>query len=153
MRHLYTRPGASIWECVCDCGATALVTGGNLTRGITRSCGCLRKEKAPLNAIRKHGEAKSKGLAPSREYNIWGGIVQRCCNPRNAAFAHYGGRGISMCDEWRRDFTAFVRDVGRSPSPAHSIDRYPNPDGNYEPGNVRWATPMQQRHNRSAIAS
>jgi hypothetical protein len=73
---------------------------------------------------------------------------QRCTNPRNKRYADYGGRGIQVCDRWRTSFAAFLEDMGRRPSPEHSIDRYPNNDGNYEPGNCRWATAKQQRANR-----
>ena len=83
------------------------------------------------------------------EYEAWAHIVQRCTNPRCKAWKHYGARGISICDEWRRSFESFLAHIGLRPSPKHSIDRINN-DGNYEPGNVRWATLYQQRRNHRA---
>lgn len=74
-------------------------------------------------------------------------MIKRCQNPNHHAYARYGGRGIQVCAEWRKDFAAFLRDVGHRPSPDLSLDRINN-DGNYEPGNVRWATRQQQANNR-----
>jgi hypothetical protein len=74
-------------------------------------------------------------------------MVQRCCNQLNPAHRDYGGRGISIYALWRADFAEFLAYVGRRPSPLHSIDRYPDNNGNYEPGNVRWATRTQQNRN------
>ena len=89
---------------------------------------------------------KRRKLLP--EYAIWTAIKQRCGNPENTAWRWYGGRGISVCERWRRSFKIFLRDVGSKPSPKHSLDRFPNPNGNYEPGNVRWATYKQQLETR-----
>jgi hypothetical protein len=75
-------------------------------------------------------------------------MIQRCTNLRRPEFPHYGGRGIIVCDHWRGAFTAFLADMGRAPSPKHSLDRFPDNDGNYEPGNVRWATAKEQRANQ-----
>jgi hypothetical protein len=74
-------------------------------------------------------------------------MIQRCRNPENPGWKNYGGRGIKVCERWR-SFENFLADMGRKPSPLHSIDRFPNNDGNYEPGNCRWATRFEQRHNR-----
>lgn len=82
------------------------------------------------------------------EYRCWKDMKARCFNRRHKHFAYYGGRGIVVCDRWRNDFTAFLEDVGLRPTPKHTIDRYPNNDGNYEPGNVRWATRAEQVANR-----
>lgn len=89
-----------------------------------------------------HGEAKK-----SKEYEAWCKIKGRCFNPNNKSFYNYGGRGVTVCDRWRLSFTNFLEDVGRAPSPKHSIDRIDN-SGNYEPGNVRWATDIQQANNK-----
>lgn len=103
---------------------------------------------ARVAARRSHGEA---GRATrSSEYRTWGGMVQRCTNPNNSRYSSYGGRGITVCDRWRT-FENFLEDMGRRPSPDHSIDRIDN-DGSYEPGNVRWATKSQQQINRRARA-
>jgi hypothetical protein len=81
-------------------------------------------------------------------YGIWKGILSRCYNPARQNFKNYGGRGIKVCDRWRNSFWAFVEDVGPRPSAQHSLDRYPDNDGDYEPGNVRWATLWEQGENR-----
>jgi hypothetical protein len=99
-----------------------------------------KTRKAP----EKHG-ATSGG--PSGEYTAWVHMIGRCENPNDAKFASYAGRGIKVCEKWRRSFAAFLADVGPRPSPSHSLDRFPNNDGDYEPGNVRWATPSQQQRN------
>lgn len=79
-------------------------------------------------------------------YARWRGIITRCTNPNSIGWAYYGGRGISVCDEWRRSFAAFYAYVGDCPAPDMTLDRIDN-DGNYEPGNVRWATQKEQRAN------
>lgn len=81
------------------------------------------------------------------EYRIWSGMKVRCSNPNFKDWHLYGGRGIKVCEEWLESFEAFFLHIGPRPSPLHSIDRYPNGDGNYEPGNVRWATRKQQARN------
>jgi hypothetical protein len=94
----------------------------------------------------RHGHAKQGGRTP--EYHCWVDIKGRCLNPNMKFYKDYGGRGIKVCDKWKDDFLAFLADVGLRPSPLHTIDRHPNNDGNYEPGNVRWATRDQQVANR-----
>lgn len=91
---------------------------------------------------RTHGEAWK-----TPEYAAWQHIIQRCRNSKNRGYKNYGGRGIRVCEEWANSYAAFLAYVGRRPSPKHSIDRYPNNDGNYEPGNVRWATQSDQVKN------
>jgi hypothetical protein len=81
------------------------------------------------------------------EYSAWSHIVQRCTNSKCKEWPNYGGRGISICQEWRDSYQAFLDHVGPRPSPRHTIDRYPNNDGDYEPGNVRWATMKEQARN------
>ena len=88
----------------------------------------------------KHGQTRTA------EYEAWEHIVQRCTNPKCKVWKDYGGRGITVCAEWRDNFEAFLAHVGKRPSPKHSIDRIDN-DGNYEPGNMRWATMTQQHRN------
>lgn len=83
------------------------------------------------------------GMSRTRVYNIWRGMVRRCHNPKDARYRYYGGRGISVCKEWREDFTRFYADMGEPPTDKHSIDRIKS-DGNYEPGNCRWATQQRQ---------
>lgn len=132
------------WKCRCVCGKELVVRQDCLRSGNTTSCGCQRKVHAAV-AIRKrcttHGQSK---LA---EYFVWKTMKARCRNPKNLEFKNYGGRGIKVCDRWLNSFEAFLGDMGRRPTPAHSIDRINN-DGNYEPGNCRWATWKQQAANR-----
>lgn len=93
----------------------------------------------------RHGGAKNGH--ETGEYKVWAGIKRRCFNANDSSFENYGGRGITMNPTWRISFAAFLRDVGERPSSRHSLDRI-NPNGNYEPGNVRWATPKEQQNNR-----
>jgi hypothetical protein len=138
----------------CDCGTHIVALGKRLKSGDTRSCGCLKDEisGARLRRVRldrtRHGEAKRGGRSP--EYISWRSMINRCGNPKWHAFDRYGGRGITVCERWRASFENFVADMGRRPSPRHSLDRWPDRDGNYEPGNCRWATPVEQARNRGA---
>jgi len=75
-------------------------------------------------------------------------MIDRCKRPSHIGFKYYGGRGIKVCERWRKDFSAFLADMGPKPSQRHTIDRYPDVDGNYEPTNCRWATPSEQRENQ-----
>lgn len=88
------------------------------------------------------------GMSGSPEFKSWHGMLQRCYNETDREFKRYGGRGISVCPRWKESFQNFFDDMGAKPSKGMSIDRYPNNDGNYEPGNCRWATPLQQAQNR-----
>lgn len=92
-----------------------------------------------------HGEA---GAMPSPEYSAWTRMKNRCLNTADPAYPSYGGRGIGISDVWRDNFEAFLADVGRRPSPKHSLDRYPDNNGGYEPGNTRWATMAEQSRNK-----
>lgn len=94
-----------------------------------------------------HGFAR-RGQKRPREYNCWMHMIGRCTNPNHTRFNHYGAKGITVCHRWR-EFKNFIEDMGKAPSKSHSIDRYPNNKGNYEPGNVRWATVEQQNSNRT----
>lgn len=100
--------------------------------------------------IIKHGQAgKNDGSRKrSKVYGAWEAMKSRCYNHNFHYFWRYGGRGIKVCEEWKNDFAAFYKYIGDPPSPQHTLDRYPNRDGNYEPGNVRWATPLEQVVNR-----
>lgn len=139
------RGSSARWLVRCDCGKEKTIwqqqiTGGN--RRFTKSCGCLALE---LNKTRnlKHGACRSGQVTAL--YGIWVAMRGRCRNPNAAGYATHGGRGISVCKQWE-SFEQFAEDVGIRPSSLHSLDRINN-DGNYEPGNVRWATEAQQQRN------
>jgi hypothetical protein len=135
----------SLWTARCDCGNLTSVVGTALTRGKTQSCGCLRAESMRQTARknRRHGEGGNK----SPEYSAWSNMKDRCLNQKHHAYQEYGGRGITVCTRWLV-YENFIADVGRRPSPGHSLDRYPNNNGNYEPGNCRWANRSQQQQNK-----
>ena len=140
----------------CDCGNEKDVLVYSLKGGGTQSCGCLRNERIAAAAAvttskaRRHGE--TVGGKPSIEYAAYRAMIQRCDNEKGASWHRYGGRGIKVCARWRHGendksgVECFIADMGRRPSKWHSLDRYPNNDGNYEPTNCRWATSFEQGH-------
>lgn len=100
-----------------------------------------------LEAAARPPKREQHGMNKSPEHRAWVGMKQRCLNPKKREYKHYGGRGITVAPQWIHSFTTFLADVGPRPSPAHSLDRFPDNNGNYEPGNVRWATQQQQVEN------
>ncbi len=135
--------GRTGWICKCDCGKKKLVGTRELTRGETKSCGCLSEE----NRINFIQAGTSHGRAHTRTYMCWKNMKARCYNPNNSFFKEYGARGITVCKRWRLSFESFYKDMGDKPS-GMTIDRFPDNDGNYEPSNCRWATNSQQSRNK-----
>lgn len=121
------------WLCLCSCGTMRSVSVTTLLRGLSVGCGC-----------QKHGLIKH-GMAGTSIYGIWSAMKYRCSNPNAGEYHNYGGRGIKVCERWQ-SFSNFMADIDPRPSAKHSLDRI-NVDGSYEPGNVRWATDIEQCNN------
>ena len=144
--------GYYAWYCDCDCGGNRITQVGYLRDGLVLSCGCLRSEYSRINGQMSssvktiHGHNTSVfGASPT--YRSWGSMKSRCMNPRAHGYKYYGGRGIKVCERWLHSFKNFLADMGERPD-GLTLDRYPDNDGNYEPGNCRWATWKQQAANR-----
>ena len=132
--------GTTRWNCVCECGTEGIVGGCGLTGGKSKSCGCWNREVAVARHL-------THGLRHVPEYSVWSKMRRRCADPRIHDYHRYGGRGITVCNEWAEDFSAFYRDMGPRPTPKHSIDRIDNNSG-YRPDNRRWATAKEQAQTR-----
>lgn len=130
-------------KCLCDCGTESIVLRCNLKTGNTQSCGCLRKEIEVIASL-THGQTSGKKWSPT--YSVWHGMLQRCLNPKNPRWSDYGGRGITICAEWRQSFEAFLSDMGERPDGC-SIDRIDN-DGPYQKDNCVWVNSTQQNRNK-----
>ena len=132
------------WLCRCDCGTEVVVRQHSLRQGMSESCGCLQREDI---AARSKIMNRTHGRTGTPEYRTWVHMKSRCYNPRVPEYKWYGARGIKMCESWKDSFEAFLADVGPKPGRGYSIDRIDN-DGDYEPGNVRWATQAEQTANQ-----
>lgn len=135
--------GSVVWECQCDCGNKTFVNAPTLNGGKTISCGCARMERVLLS-ITKHGQSYTK------LYGVWGGIKERCFNSNSKSYENYGGRGITVCAEWKDDFLTFKEWAMRNGyKQGLSIDRKNNNLG-YYPENCQWADKKTQQNNRRA---
>lgn len=142
-----TMKGGVYWVCLCECGNEVEIRANDLRNGNAYSCGCYAKEQR-LKANTKHG---CGGKNRTSEYNIWYAMTQRCTYKKCPQYKDYGGRGIKVCNRWLK-FENFISDMGLRPSLNHSLDRFPNINGDYEPNNCRWATRYEQdRGKRSNI--
>lgn len=131
---------STLWRCRCKCGNEKIVVGILLRGGKSFSCGCFKRE-VTIERNTKHGHANKGKISPT--YQTWSGMRRRCTDATRKDYPRYGGRGIKVCERWQ-EFPNFLADMGEKP-PGLTIDRINN-DGDYEPGNCRWATRKEQIH-------
>ncbi len=134
--------GSMKWRCRCDCGTEVAVNGTSLRAGKTKSCGCYQRDAVSASTrkvMTTHGRSRT------RPYRIWCAMYTRCTNPNNKDWHSYGGRGVTVCEQWSK-FENFLSDMGEPPE-GTSIDRI-DPHGSYEPSNCRWASITEQNRNK-----
>ena len=135
--------GEPVWVVRCDCGKGYCCTSSLIRRRKTFEC-----RSCSLSA----GKSATHRGSKDRLYSVWDNMRRRCSNPKTVGYHRYGGRGISVHESWQKDYAAFrnyiLSELGDRPTPKHSLDRI-EPDGNYEPGNLRWATQKEQIANKS----
>ena len=138
------------WKCLCDCGKEVIVAGSRLRNGTSKSCGCLT-----IEASKSRGYSNAQGYSSTKLYTVWNGMKHRCEDPKSKSYRFYGQRGVSICDEWKNDFSAFrkwayesgyVEDVFG----VYTLDRI-DPYGNYEPSNCRWISIAEQQRNKRKV--
>lgn len=134
------------WICKCDCGNVKIVSSKHLCiGGSINSCGCILKE-INTKRLKTHGYTKT-GNKQISEYYAWHSMKDRCLNQNHHAYKNYGGRGITICDEWKDSFECFINDMGFKPTKKHTLDRINNELGYYK-DNCRWALMTVQNKNR-----
>ena len=136
--------GKTRWLCSCECGKQVSIIGQLLRNGRTKSCGCLRVDRATETAHRHGGYV---GRKPTRTMRIWKNMIQRTCNPNCPMYARYGGAGIGVCESWQT-FERFLSDMGQAPDDL-TLERVDNNKG-YGPDNCKWATYTEQNRNKSS---
>ena len=138
INYIETKNKRPIYLCRCVCGKEKNSILKDIVNGRSKSCGCQN--------VKNH---ITHGMSKTKVYNIWQNIKNRCTNKKSGKWHRYGGRGISMCENWFNSFDEFFKDMGHPPTTKHSIDRIDN-DGNYEPTNCKWSTQKEQCNNRGS---